>query len=89
MKLGITNYEMLSTPKRVKVPRVNTSGDPAKDNKVSLRVQFLQKDLETNEVSNGDYGYRNFEVLMKKDTGKKFSVKREKDLNGFYHIEAY
>ena len=89
MKLGTAQYEVLSTPERVRVPRINTSGDPAKDDKVSIRVQLSQLNIETGEVSQGDYGFKNYELLMQKRIGQKFSVKREKSVNDFYIVTAY
>ena len=86
MKTGITQYEILSTPERVRVPIHN---DSIKNVKVNIRVQFNQINMETNEESQGDYGFRNYEFLMNKKIGQKFSVKRKQGTNGLYIVIVY
>ena len=89
MKLGTTHYIVLSTPEALKVSRINTSGNPEKDNKVDIRVMFSQKNTETGEISNGNYGYGNYELLMHKTVGQTFSVKREIVVNDIYSVTAF
>ena len=73
-------YKMLSIPETVRVPRNDES------DKVYLRLRFKQENVETGEITIGDYGTRNFEVLKSKSISNTFTVYKRKLQNNFWEI---
>lgn len=68
-------YEVLSKPEVVKIPQ---------GNKTTIRIRFYQKNIDTQEVTQGDYTPKHY-LLLNKQIGETVVVNRKKGHSGLWY----